>query len=109
MEQVSHGVELVGETGAAQEKIVAQVVEVTEIVSRIAQSAQEQATGLKEINVAVNELDAATQQNTGMMEESTAASHRLAGEAEELARLVARFRIEDEERVASRKSIARAA
>ena len=108
MEQVGHGVELVGQTGAAQEKIVAQVVEVTGIVSRIAQSAQEQATGLKEINVAVNELDAATQQNTGMMEESTAASHRLAGEAEELAHLVARFRIE-EERVAPRKPSARAA
>jgi methyl-accepting chemotaxis protein len=109
MEQVGQGVALVGQTGAAQEKIVAQVVEVTEIVSRIAQSAQEQATGLKEINVAVNELDSATQQNTGMMEESTAASHRLAGEAEELAHLVARFRVEDEDRAAPRRAGARAA
>jgi methyl-accepting chemotaxis protein len=109
MEQVAHGVGLVGQTGAAQEKIVAQVVEVTEIVSRIAQSAQEQATGLKEINVAVNELDHATQQNTGMMEESTAASHRLAAEAEELAHLVARFRVGDEAPAAARKVGARAA
>ena len=96
MEQVSQGVGLVGQTGAAQAEIVARVIEAAAIVSRIAQSAQEQAIGLRQINVAVNQLDAATQQNAEMVEESTAASHRLAGEAEELSYLVARFRIADE-------------
>ena len=94
--QVGQGVELVGQTGAAQAEIVARVVETATIVSRIAQSAQEQAAGLRQINSAVGDLDKATQQNAAMVEESTAASHRLAGEAEELARLVARFRLDAE-------------
>ena len=97
MEQVDQGVDLVAQTGAAQEQIVAQVIEITAIVSRIAQSAQEQAAGLKQVNVAVSQLDNATQQNAAMVEESTAASHRLAGEAEELSHLVAKFRVEDDD------------
>jgi methyl-accepting chemotaxis protein len=36
-----------------------------------------------------------TQQNSAMVEESTAASHNLAQEAEELARLVAKFKLGD--------------
>jgi methyl-accepting chemotaxis protein len=98
MSQVGQGVDLVGQTGSAQAEIVAQVVEITKIVGRIAQSAQEQATGLRQINLAVGDLDKATQQNAAMVEESTASSHRLAGEADELARLVARFRVETEAR-----------
>jgi len=97
MGQVGQGVDLVGQTGAAQQQIVAEIVEITKIVSRIAQSAQEQATGLRQINRAVGDLDKATQQNAAMVEESTAASHRLAGEAEALSRLVARFRVEADE------------
>jgi methyl-accepting chemotaxis protein len=100
--QVSQGVGLVGETRAAQAGIVAQIVEITKIVSAIARSAQEQAAGLRQVNAAVGDLDKATQQNAAMVEESTAASHRLAGEAEELARLVARFKVETEDRTMAR-------
>jgi methyl-accepting chemotaxis protein len=94
MSQVGQGVELVSQTGAAQEEIVAQVVEITGIVNRIAQSAQEQAMGLRQVNSAVSQLDQATRQNAAMVAESTAASRKLADEAEELSRLVARFRVE---------------
>ena len=38
-------------------------------------------------------MDAVTQQNAAMVEESTAASHRLAREAESLGQLVARFNL----------------
>jgi methyl-accepting chemotaxis protein len=40
------GVKLVGETGQALERIVAQVAEINGVVAEIAASAQEQATGL---------------------------------------------------------------
>ena len=59
----------------------------------IAPSAQEQATGLQEVNTAVNQMDQVTQQNAAMVEESTAASHTLAREAEELTTLVNRFQV----------------
>ncbi len=92
-QQVGSGVKLVGETGDALSRIVAQVAEVSGVVGEIASSAQEQATGLAEVNTAVNQMDQVTQQNAAMVEQSTAASHALAQEAEELARLTSRFQL----------------
>jgi len=91
--QVEQGVTLVTQTGNALERIVAQVVEINAIITDIAASAQEQATGLQQVNAAVNEMDKVTQQNAAMVEETTAAAHALAGETEELGRLVGRYRI----------------
>ncbi len=93
--QVSAGVRLVGETGRALGQIVEQVGEVTAAIAAIASSAQEQATGLREINTAINQMDQVTQQNAAMVEQSTAASHALRGEAEALAQLTERFRTGD--------------
>lgn len=92
-QQVEQGVDLVGQTGEALEKIVVQVGEITGLVTEIAASAREQSTGLGEVNSAVNQMDQVTQQNAAMVEESTAASHNLAQEAEELSHLVAKFRL----------------
>jgi methyl-accepting chemotaxis protein len=96
--EVEQGVALVGETGAVLQQIAAQVTEMNALVTEIAASAQEQSTALGEVNVAVNQMDQVTQQNAAMVEESTAASHSLAKEADQLARLVAKFKL-DEERV----------
>jgi len=93
--QVERGVTLVGETGKALERIVAQVSEIDKVVAEIAASAQEQATGIREINIAVNQMDQVTQQNAAMVEETTAASQSLAIESEELARLIGGFRVGD--------------
>ncbi len=94
--QVDAGVKLVGETGKALARIVEQVSKLSQVVTEIASSTQEQATGLNEVNTAVNQMDQVTQQNAAMVEQSTAASHGLAGEAETLARLVGQFRIGQE-------------
>jgi methyl-accepting chemotaxis protein len=91
-QQVASGVALVGETGKALERIVKQVAEINGVVVEIAASAQEQAVGLNQVNTAVNQMDQVTQQNAAMVEQSTAASHALAREAEELARLVSQFK-----------------
>ena len=90
--QVASGVNLVGETGKALSKIAAQVAEINAIVTEIAASAQEQSTGLAEVNTAVNQMDQVTQQNAAMVEQTTAASHSLANEAEQLSALVGRFK-----------------
>ena len=93
-QQVGAGVDLVGRAGKALERIVAQVTDINASVVEIAASAKEQATGLAEVNTAVNQMDQVTQQNAAMVEQSTAASHGLANEAEELGRLVSRFQVE---------------
>jgi methyl-accepting chemotaxis protein len=92
-EQVAQGVELVGETGKALERIVSQVAEISNVVGEIAASAKEEALGLHQVNTAVNQMDQVTQQNAAMVEQSTAASRALADEAQELGRLVARFKV----------------
>ena len=91
--QVNAGVQLVGQTGEALQRIVGRVAEIDGLVSEIAASAQEQATGLQQVNTAVNQMDQVTQQNAAMVEQSTAASHSLSQEAEVLAGSVARFQI----------------
>ncbi len=92
-EQVGQGVKLVDETGLALARIVTQVAQISGVVMEIAASAQEQAIGLQEVNTAVNQMDQMTQQNAAMVEQSTAASHALAKEAGELARLTEQFQL----------------
>ncbi len=91
--QVKEGVTLVGNTGKALQEIVTQVVQVDENVGAIVDASKEQATGLKEINTSVNTIDQGTQQNAAMVEETTAASHSLAREAEQLFQLLGQFNI----------------
>jgi methyl-accepting chemotaxis protein len=95
-QQVEAGVKLVSETGNALGRIVTQVTQLNGLVVELAASAKEQATGLGEVNSAVNQMDQVTQQNAAMVEQATAASHSLSEEAEELARLVGQFRIGQE-------------
>ena len=91
--QVGRGVGLVGETGEALQRIVSQITEITAVVGEIAASSKEQASGLAQVNTAVNQMDQVTQQNAAMVEQSTAASHALAREATELAELMGQFRV----------------
>ena len=92
-QQVGTGVRLVGQTGEALQRIVVRVAEIDTVVRDIAASAQEQATGLAQVNISVNQMDQVTQQNAAMVEQTTAASHALAAEAQELARSAGRFRV----------------
>lgn len=101
-QQVEDGVELVGEAGESLVRILDQIGRISHLVSEIAGSAKEQATGLTEVNSAVNQMDQVTQQNAAMVEESTAASRSLAKEAADLASLVSEFNIG--ERVAMLRS-----
>ncbi|WP_083931659.1 methyl-accepting chemotaxis protein [Methyloferula stellata] len=91
--QVDHGVKLVAETGKSLERIMTQVAEINEVVGEIAAGAKEQAIGLAEVNTAINQMDQVTQQNAAMVEESTAASHSLSLETEQLSNLIGQFKI----------------
>ncbi len=105
---VNSGVRLVGDTGQALARIVDQVGAITGIMTEIAASAAEQATGLAEVNSAVNQMDQVTQQNAAMVEQATAASHSLAAEATHLAAVVGRFRLAEGNAAASPASQPRA-
>ncbi len=98
-EEVAKGVKLVSETGAALKIIQQQIVSINDHMQAIASSAKEQATGLAEVNTAVNQMDQTTQQNAAMVEESTAASATLAKETAKLREMVAQFQLRDTSRL----------
>ncbi len=91
--QVQLGAKLVNETGGALVKVVGQFGEISRLVTEIAASATEQASGLNEVNVAVNQMDRFTQQNAAMVEESTAASHAIRAETDRLRSKVSVFKV----------------
>ncbi|KTT73056.1 methyl-accepting chemotaxis protein [Sphingomonas endophytica] len=99
-EQVDAGVALVSETGKALQRIIARIGEISALVSTIAESAEQQATGLQQVNTAVSEMDGVTQQNAAMVEEANAAARSLAEEADRLRTEVARFRLDPNSRPA---------
>jgi methyl-accepting chemotaxis protein len=83
----------VAETGGSLQRILGQVTEINRVVSDIAAGAQEQATGLEQVNASINQMDQVTQQNASMVEESTAASHSLSQETDQLSGLIGQFRV----------------
>lgn len=81
---VQEGVSLVGKTGAVLEEILEMVSNVAGRVVEIAQANEDQASGLAQINTAVNELDSVTQNNAAMFEETSASSANLSIESQRL-------------------------
>jgi methyl-accepting chemotaxis protein len=92
-QQVTVGVNRVGEAGRALERIAGRVNDMNRVIGQIASSAQEQAVGLNEVNTAINQMDQMTQQNAAMVEETSAASQNLAQEGENLSHLISRFKV----------------
>ncbi|TFF19194.1 methyl-accepting chemotaxis protein, partial [Jiella endophytica] len=92
-EQVGRGVELVSASGKSLDEILAEVAGMAEIVAAIADSAREQATSLREVSGAADQMDKVTQQNAAMVEESTAAAQTLQAETDGLAQAITRFTV----------------
>ncbi|WP_284778012.1 methyl-accepting chemotaxis protein [Agrobacterium sp. lyk4-40-TYG-31] len=90
---VSEGVKLVSDTGEGLSSIEQLVQVVNSHMDAIATAAQEQSSGLAEVNTAVNHMDQATQQNAAMVEEMNAAGAGLAQESQKLSDLLSHFQL----------------
>lgn len=91
--QVSNGVDLVNKTGRSMEQIEQQITAVAEKIDAISRASREQATGLSQVNMAINEMDTMTQKNAAMVQDSNTSSQKLAGECERLADVVRSFKL----------------
>jgi methyl-accepting chemotaxis protein len=91
--QVQEGVKLVNQAGGALVEILESIKEVAGIVSEIAAASMEQATGIEQINKALNQMDEVTQQNSALVEENAATAKTLESQAEAMSERVAFFRI----------------
>ena len=72
--KVEGGTKLVSESGKTLEGILLGAKKVTDIVTEIAASSHEQATGIDQVNKAVMQMDDVTQQNAALVEEAASAS-----------------------------------
>jgi methyl-accepting chemotaxis protein len=91
--QVKTGATLVNQTGSSLTEIVTAIKKVSDIVAEIAAASREQATGLEQVNTAVGSMDEMTQRNGALVEQTSASAQALSGQAKELTRLVAFFRL----------------
>ncbi len=103
VQRVDAGNRLVGETGATMGDIVTSVRRVMDIIGEISTASAEQGAGIAQVNMAVSEMDAVTQQNAALVEEAAAAAQSLRDQTEALNEVVAVFKLEDAR--ATRKAI----
>ena len=82
--EVARGVELVKATGSAFDRIKGQIAAIDGGIADIAGQAVDQSDALKQVNIAIAEIDQTTQHNAAMSEETTAACQSLSKECERL-------------------------
>jgi len=93
VEQVSAGSKLVAQAGSTMDDIVASVHRVSDIITEITAASNEQSVGIDEINRAIGQMDAVTQQNAALVEESAAAAESMQHQAHNLAHVVSVFNL----------------
>jgi len=91
--RVANGSTLAEEAGRTMSEVVSAVTHVTAIISEISAASIEQSTGIDEINHAIVQMDASTQQNSALVEQAAAAAQSLDDQARILKRLVGKFQL----------------
>jgi methyl-accepting chemotaxis protein len=93
--QVQEGVELVNRAGRSLHEIVDSIKNVAVIVAEIASASSEQASGIDQINKALNQMDEVTQQNSALVEENAATAKTLEDQQAALNEQVRFFHFEE--------------
>ena len=87
--KVKDGSNLVSRSGDTLEEIVTVVKQVSALMAEIAGASQEQSAGIEQVNQSVLDMDDMTHQNAALVEQSTAASEAMVGQAQSLNELIA--------------------
>lgn len=101
--KVTSGTEIAAATEKALHAIVESSVKVADLVSEIAAASDEQARGVHEISVGLEQIEKVTQQNTANAEETAAGAEELSSQARELNNLMSRFKLNSEFTVTQKK------
>jgi methyl-accepting chemotaxis protein len=95
--KVEQGNELAGRAGATMDDILASVERVSGIMHDIANASREQSDGIGQVSASITHIDDVIQQNAEVVAQAAAASGALEQEAQVLAELALRFKIEESE------------
>ncbi len=77
VKKVTEGSTQVERAGSTMQEIVSSVARVTDIMGEISAATTEQASGIDQINHAVNQMDRVTQQNAVLVQEAAASANGL--------------------------------
>ena len=93
VERVEQGSALVDQAGATMHEIVSSIQRVSDIVGEISSASVEQSAGVGQVSEAISQMDQTTQQNAALVEESAAAAASLKSQANLLVQAVERFKL----------------
>jgi methyl-accepting chemotaxis protein len=91
--EVDNGVGVVNEAGQTMVNVLANARQVNSFISDISTATREQAGGAVQVVAAIKSLDSDTQQNSALVEETTAAAESLRQQADVLMAEIANFRV----------------
>ena len=98
--RVDEGEKLVERAGLTMKEVVASINRVTQVMSEISTTSQEQSDGISQINQAISSMDDVTQQNAALVEEAAAAAASLLEQANNLKLAVSAFTLDGAKRAA---------
>ena len=101
VQQVEQGRTLAEQVQQTMQEMVQNAGEISQIISEITDANTAQSTGIDQINSAIVQIDAATQQNAALVEETASAALSLQDQARTQADALAYFRFEAAERRAA--------
>ncbi len=94
-ELATSSVDIAEKAGDLISEVVPNITKTSDLVQEISAASDEQATGIRQINESMGQLDQATQQNAAASEELAATAEELNGQAEQLQHAVAYFQLSD--------------
>lgn len=91
--EVNAGSELVEQAGQTMSEVVESVRRITGLMEGIASANAEQTAGIEEVNRAVSDMDAMTQQNAALVEQASAATSAMASQVKVLREALSFFQL----------------
>jgi len=94
IEKVNDGTKMANATAAVLNDIVRDIEQTSQLVSEIAFSSSEQASGIEQVNQGISQVSKVVQTNSATAEESAATSEELSAQAQKLKEQVKRFKLQ---------------
>jgi len=94
IEAVLNGSKIADITEQALQSVVEKTYKVNGIIYQIAEAAQKQSEGIKQISIGIDQISSVVQSNSATSEETAAASEELAAQAESLRDMVSVYKME---------------
>ncbi|MGJ9420826.1 methyl-accepting chemotaxis protein, partial [Massilia sp. CMS3.1] len=91
--KVENGSRLVHEAGKTMNEVVTSIARVTTIMSEITAASDKQRDGIEQVDHAISQMDAVTQQNAALVEEAAAAAASMHEQCSKLTEVVGVFKL----------------